>query len=562
MFHGLPFRIGKAGAQHRRMIKRAADANCTTGGFYESPTSGQNVNVSQPVTIDWDATCLDITIADIYLYAPSTATPLIQMFKDVDFTKGTFTTNFNGKWWNQTTTVDLQLAIVESGSQPFMATLPAGPIWHAQYTATSSSSDSILNSNATESGVTEVNNLPNATKSGLSKGSIAAAVLVPLIVLGLALGGYIKYVRSKEKKSRKRWSEAVDKRMSVISSDWRSLGPAGAEAAIRASVYGDANRMSFSGANGPRPQSTFVADGSQPQMEQIRQTGVGLRGGNGAGAERTSRISFAPDTRFSRASMASEGAARPRPGGGGRAGVPSRAFHSGYIPPVPTRQSQYVADESQDMQRGDLEDERAMSPRQKDGPATLSADDIQEQVQGLHHGIAEAAGTNPRPSLDSAVIPALSMMRTNNDSQFDDIYQPTPSPSPYAATFATAHRPDMHAELRSPPPAAPKSPVTEALSMQPMEAGMMMSPDDMLKVYAERRRTGASSGTASPMISTPGLAYPLPVATPTTPRTLYSPATPGFEQTEVVRDPFESNHARTRSNGTYYDTEDAYFGTE
>lgn len=203
-----------------------------------------------------------------------------------------------------------------------------------------------------------------------------------------------------------------------------------------------------------------------------------------------------------------------------------------------------------------------MSPRQKDGPVTLSADDIQEQVQGLHHGLAEAAGTSARPSLDSAVIPALSMMRTNNDSQFDDIYQPTPSPSPYAATFATAHRPDMHAELRSPPPAAPKSPVTEALSMQPMEAGMMMSPDDMLKVYAERRRTGASSGTASPMVPTPGLAYPLPVATPTTPRTLYSPATPGFEQTEVVRDPFESNHARTRSNGTYYDTEDAYFGTE
>ncbi len=226
--------------------------------------------------------------------------------------------------------------------------------------------------------------------------------------------------------------------MSVISTDWRSLSHGGAEAAIRASIAGPAggaNRASFAGSVASRPQSTFLADGSDPQMAQIRQTGVGPRGGPAGGAERSSRISFAPDTRFSRVSMAVDnaGAARPR-ANGGRAGIPSRAFHSGYIPPVPTRESKYVSELSQDMQRGDIGlDERAISPRQQEGPVALSAEDIQEQIHGLHYSLSEATGTGARPSLDSAVIPALSMMRTNNDSQSDG-YLPA-----YAVPLALYH---------------------------------------------------------------------------------------------------------------------------
>ena len=58
--------------------------------FITSPTWGQTVDVSEDVMFAWDSSCLNITAADIYLYAPYQAVPLIQMFQNVDFTKGSY----------------------------------------------------------------------------------------------------------------------------------------------------------------------------------------------------------------------------------------------------------------------------------------------------------------------------------------------------------------------------------------------------------------------------------------------------------------------------------------
>lgn len=63
---------------------------CATGGFITAPTLGQVVNASSPVTFSWDSSCLNITSADVFLYAPDRDTPLIQVFEGVDFTKGSY----------------------------------------------------------------------------------------------------------------------------------------------------------------------------------------------------------------------------------------------------------------------------------------------------------------------------------------------------------------------------------------------------------------------------------------------------------------------------------------
>lgn len=62
---------------------------CSTT-FIQQPSNGQTVDVANSVAFVWDPSCLNITGADIYLYAPLEATPLIQMFQNVDFVKGSF----------------------------------------------------------------------------------------------------------------------------------------------------------------------------------------------------------------------------------------------------------------------------------------------------------------------------------------------------------------------------------------------------------------------------------------------------------------------------------------
>jgi hypothetical protein len=70
----------------------------------------------------------------------------------------------------------------------------------------------------------------------LTPGRTAAAVIMPLLVIACIIAGYICWTRLKSKEQRKRFSIAVDKRMSSISADWKSMSNVGAAAAIRSSV--------------------------------------------------------------------------------------------------------------------------------------------------------------------------------------------------------------------------------------------------------------------------------------------------------------------------------------
>jgi hypothetical protein len=316
--------------------------------------------------MSWDPSCLSVSAVDIYLYAPTLSTPRIHEWTNVPFAAGSYSTAILPAWWNSSESVNLQLAIVEAGTPAFLATMPAGPIFTAKYDPSTASADK---------------------SSGMAPGGVAAAVLVPIILVGLLVAGaFVKITRSRARTDRKRWSEAVDRRMSTISKDWSSITPAGATAAIRNSMAAPNPRASSFSFGGIRPQSGVDANGGQagigargftagaedPNMQYAR-PGVGLRpNAQAAMRERSSRaISFADQVRPSEDSR--------------RSRVASRAFHTAIAPPLPTRQ----------------DSSGEVSPVQREGAFTLTAEDIRSRLSSV-----SASNTN-RPSVDE-YMPALS----------------------------------------------------------------------------------------------------------------------------------------------------------
>ncbi|KAI0049134.1 hypothetical protein FA95DRAFT_1604665 [Auriscalpium vulgare] len=507
------FRVGKAGNLFQHKPAKRASASCNTGGFYKSPASGDSIEYTSPLNISWDTSCMTATAVDIYLMAPSAETPRIHAWQNVYFAAGSYQTQLEPKWWNSTSSIDMQLTIVPTGLPMYAATMPAGPIFTATYTAPSGSTPDAADTSKPDGAVTVVHNIPS-THHGLAGGKVAAAVLMPLLfVIALIVGAYLKIKRERNKEKRKRWSEAIDKRMSTISTDWKSITPAGASAAIRNSMaVGEAgNRASSFSFGGIRP-SSVVADGGQagigartvfpgvsggedaPVMAQLR---PGARVGYG---DRVSRVSFAPDVRDSRRT------------------VTSRAFHTGYVPPLPTRSDTSASDDG------------TLSPTQTSGPLTLSAEDIQDRLSGK-----DAA---PRPSVDE-VMPALRMMRTGDAPGSPELlFSSTPGETtPTMITYPTPPTPTH----------APLVPASSMSSFMPMSAPVnAMSPDAMLRAYAKRGNGPAPPPAAYGGATTPGM------------RTVYSPTSHGvFAQ---AQDQY-NNRATDGSRYSVFSEEDAYGGT-
>jgi hypothetical protein len=481
-------RVGHAGAPQTHKKR----SSCATGGFYISPSQGQTVSSSSPFNITWDTSCLSNTQAvDIYLIAPSMSSSRIHEWQNVNYALGNYQTNLETKWWNDTSTVNLQLSIVTSNTQPFLSPFPAGPVFTATYTAPSDGSTPASADLSSPDGVTYVGNF---SSSSSNSGKIAAGVLVPLIFIGLGIAVYFKLSRAKSKEKSRRFSEAIDKRMSTISVDWRSMSAAGASAAIRHSmaVSGGGNRNSSFSFGPIRPVSTAAVEGTPsvsdkvsldvPRMSQLR---PGLRSQTSLG-ERVSRVSFATDVRPSIESRRTVGT--------------SRAFHTGIVPPLPSKD--------------DKEETEDLSPTQTRGPFTLTPDDIRARMS--LSGASEA-----RPSMDE-VWPSLSMMRTGNEAGGDDYLLPQEKQS-----------------VDMPLPPAPVHPAPESgLAMMPMPANVM-SPDEMLRAYAERKMKSPPP--------TGSLAFPSPAASynGNGMRTLYTPSLTtqeGDEQnnryTQVYDDPY------------------------
>ncbi|KAF9808284.1 hypothetical protein IEO21_07897 [Rhodonia placenta] len=451
-------RYGHAVAAQHARNKR--DAACESGGLYKTPTSGQVVSSDSTLEISWDTSCLDSTAVDIYLYAPYTVDPRIHEWQNVDYSYGSYNTTLDPSWWNSTSVVSLQMMIVDAGTPTFLATYSAGPLFNATY----SNSNSGKVTTSTTGSVTDVDNLPGANKHGLSGGDAAAAVIMTLLaVCAIAVGFYIKRSRARSKGKRQRFSVAVDQRMSTISTDWKSVTTAGAAAAIRNSMMvsdSEAGKRSSSFSFGAiRPSSTIGLEGGQagvgtmglqmsekmsldlstPPVPQARPRARASTFTAADRASRVSRVSFAPDA---------------RPVSEYRR---TRAFHTGHLPPIP---------DTNVREAGEL------SPTQAEGPMDLTAEDIRQRMAG-HDG----AG---RSSLD-AMMPALSMMRTGGDSPT------TANEDLFAAASLSRSPPVLPSMLPTPPLPVlqtTESPVMHTMSMTTIPA--TMSPDDMLRAYAER----------------------------------------------------------------------------
>ena len=396
---------------HKRssFSRRAANPTCATGGFYISPKNGATVDSMTPLPITWDPSCISTSSADIYLISATSSRARIHVWQGVPFASGSYNATLMPRWWNSTASQSLQLTIVAAGDPPFLTSLPAGPVITATYSAPAAGKPipAAADTSKTDSGITQVNNaaLSSSNKS-ISPGHAAAAVILPLLFIGLCIGVYFRRQRNKQQQKTKRFSEALDKRMSTISGDWKSISAAGASAAIRSSIAsGTRNSTAFSFGN-IRPSSAAgsIVPGQagigahynhDDQMTQVRTgTGVGLRypaAVNGS-AERVSRVSFAADTRFSRSSTYTD--SRPSVDSS-RRGIPSRAFHSGYVPPVPVVRPEVVSQYNEKIR----EKEGELSPRQTAGPLMLMPDDIRAHMQGTNRPGDESGIDEVMPAL-------------------------------------------------------------------------------------------------------------------------------------------------------------------
>ena len=366
-----------------------------------SPSMGTTVNSLETLNITWDPSCLSCSSIDIYLYAPSSPLPRLHIWESVALSRGYYPAQLMPRWWNDSTIEVLQIIIVPSGDPPFMSTFPAGPVFNATYSPNpSSSANPAANTNIIDSGVTRVDDLQNqqATKKAIS-GHTAVAVLFTLIFLALIIVGYIKWKRRKEHQKRKAWTEKIDKRMSTISTDWKSVSAAGAQAAIRNSIAVATRNSAFSfGAIRPNSSAHDNDDDLPLRSSSLRTgTGVGLRDPNALSASRSSttstrvsRVSFAPDPpRFSRADSSDTASTFSRKN------VPSRAFHSAYIPPVPALPDSLSSDKR-----------TSLSPRQTAGPLALTPEDIKARITSSKPSLA--AIDEFMPALSSKFPPLLS----------------------------------------------------------------------------------------------------------------------------------------------------------
>ncbi|KAK2462162.1 hypothetical protein APHAL10511_005821 [Amanita phalloides] len=401
----------RIGQKSPHLFRRAQGSACSNGGL-TNPTFGQSVDSLKPLNISWDTTCLpNVQSIDIVLSSPGSAQPLLQGWESLTFATGYRVVQLLPRKWNDSASQQLQLSLYQSGTPSFMSPLPAGPVFTATYSAPSGSVPAAAD-------MSLENGSSSTTKKSSSHGKTAAGILIPLLLI---IAGIITYVRIKRrtgKEKRKRWSEMVDKRMSTISTDWKSMSTAGAQAAIRHSMAVNARDSSFSFGS-IRPPSTAAIEPTSPDMAQIRRPGTGLRNppltNAFDSAERVSRVSFADTVRVSRVSFAAD----PRPSidsrrtiGSSRA---SRAFHSAYTPPVPSLPQVYSPKEKvKDNDEVDVN----MSPRQAAGPITLSPEDIRARIQSVK--VEES---------DDDIFPALAMMRTGTRASANNPFSDKSSPT-------------------------------------------------------------------------------------------------------------------------------------
>lgn len=505
-----------------------------------TPSANQSLLSSSQVNITWNTACLNGTKAvDIYLYAPNSKTDsVIQTWTNVDYSSGHYNASLNPAWWNNTSPVALQLAVNDANNPPWMATaqFPAGPIFTV--TVDASSSPSTAATNASANGITQVNNVPSASKAP-SKGGIAAAVIMTLLAVAVLAGGYVWYARRRRAKQSEQFSEKVDRRMSVVSNAWNPMSNAGFSA-WRSSFWGKPEEVAAAsggaaGAGGMAGRGAMMQE-TNPGAP-IARPRPGSRAANANPGARVSRVSFASDS-----------------GSGRRSAIFINAGQSveEVIPPLPALPHMHNIYGSHTGSSNGSDGQ--MTPSQAYGPEEVNVDDITARLS--NPGDDGAAYDDVSPALNMMLHDQFTRMQ-DAEEEHQQYYQSEYVDGQYVATptqranFPVPPTPSYNprpanARQRSSPPSSfhdPASPTARALSpppavMSPTQTHMhtgsgsmnampaaQMTPDDMLRAYAESR-------VASPPIA--AQSFPpiptLPIAGAQG-RSLYNPAAlPGASQ--------------------------------
>lgn len=244
-------------------VTASSSTACTdSSALYVLPASGANIDSARQTTISWNSACLNSTSEiDIYLYAPlqPSASLPIHAWTHVPVSVGSYAVKLAPKWWNATSSVELSLNIVPTGNQPWDSSFSYGPTWYATYTAPTDGSappaDAVVGTSGNNNSSTSDALISIFYKGGhLTKGGMAAAIVVPLIVVFIALAIWIRKLHLNRNNKLADWADHMDKRMSKISLDWTSGGD---------------------GAAGPVPGSrpaSFIRPQSQyrPSVEAVR----------------------------------------------------------------------------------------------------------------------------------------------------------------------------------------------------------------------------------------------------------------------------------------------------
>lgn len=224
---------------------------------------------------------------DIYLQSVDVGQP-IHLWKSVTTSDGQLSTSFVPTWWNSTKAATLQI-VITGADQPAWAGYGPGPAFFAEFNGTVPASASAADKATTQLGGPSVEIINAARSKGLSAGSLAAAILVPLLAIVTLMTAYVVISRRRSGAASKRWSQYVDQRMST------AVGGGGWEAgrlptdptlprpvsARVASMYRHSaslpSRESFAAGAHPRfstASNLHQRSPSSPNMTQYRQSTV------------------------------------------------------------------------------------------------------------------------------------------------------------------------------------------------------------------------------------------------------------------------------------------------
>lgn len=502
MSHNIIGHLGLAAAfaeKPKRDIHARA-CNLASGDLYTYPKASDSIDASQPLTVKWATDCPMSSLVDVYLYSPANSGP-VQGWKQATYSTGELEVNLKPQGWNYTKSANLYFQIVNH-DEPTWLSGPVGPQFTINYDASvtttvgGKATTSAKGPTVTNGGNAIMETVASTKDHGISKGAIAAAVVVPILVIALLTGVAIRFWRAREAEKRRRWSAAVSTHSGL---EWEKgarpgekpasiLGRPSTHYSFRpgsmatSSVYAVENNMAGAGAgqNFPRPSFQLRSQSA----ENVNSPNV-----------RQSRISFAETTRPDRSSRFSVGDnLRPTIGR-----LPQGSKSASELVTPNTRSIYAHGSAIVD----DDEESIHISPSQMQSPNAFTEANIQRAGQGQRTGrrsfMSLGGGDKRRMSTVSAVSADDFKSAASARGSVDELRDMEAVVMMRRSMMSTKGSPvvESQEQVEALEPVAP-SPVTP-LPAHPAPAVVAGSstvaygPDQMLAVYAARGKVSAPS---------------------------------------------------------------------